>query len=164
MDFLKDFGVQPVLLAAQVVNFLILLFILKRFLYGPLLKVLATRRQKIEESLKNAQEIEKRLLEITKKEEAVLSKAFLEGEKLIAEASMQSTQIVEEAKGEAEEIILLADEEAKGIINIERAKLASEFRGNLVNMVGLVVQKITGKVINKKDQVDILEKEIKNLS
>jgi len=43
MDILNQFGIKPVLLAAQVVNFLALLFILKKFLYQPILKVLKTR-------------------------------------------------------------------------------------------------------------------------
>ena len=64
MDILSQFGVKPILLAAQVVNFLILLFILKKFLYGPILKVLSERRKKIEDSLKNVEEIEKRYNEM----------------------------------------------------------------------------------------------------
>ena len=73
MDILNQFGVQPILLAAQVVNFLILLFILKKFLYGPILKVLDSRKKTIEQSLKNAEEIERRLLETTEEKEKVMA-------------------------------------------------------------------------------------------
>ena len=73
MDILNQFGISPVLLTAQVVNFLVLLFILKKLLYGPLLKVLAERRKKIEDSLKNAEEIELRLQETNEKIDKMLS-------------------------------------------------------------------------------------------
>src|SRR3989338_593740 len=58
MDFLSDFGVQPILLAAQAVNFLVLLFILNKFLYKPVLKTLDQRKQKVSQSLKAAHDIQ----------------------------------------------------------------------------------------------------------
>jgi F-type H+-transporting ATPase subunit b len=61
MDILHEFGVQPILLLAQIVNFAILFFLLRKFLYGPLLKILEQRRNTIKESLKNAEKIEKQL-------------------------------------------------------------------------------------------------------
>ncbi len=75
MDILNEFGIKPILLAAQVVNFLILLYILKRFLYKPILKVLNERKNKIADSLKNAEEIERKLVEISEEEQKRIAKA-----------------------------------------------------------------------------------------
>ncbi|MBI2593944.1 F0F1 ATP synthase subunit B, partial [Candidatus Daviesbacteria bacterium] len=73
---LSDFGVQPVLLLAQIVNFLVLLWILNKLLYKPVLKVLEERKAKIEKGLKNAEEIEKRLAQTAEEEEkAILAAA-----------------------------------------------------------------------------------------
>ena len=49
MEIIKQFGINPILLAAQVVNFIVLLFIFKKLLYKPILKVLDERKKKIEE-------------------------------------------------------------------------------------------------------------------
>jgi len=52
MEILKEFGIQPTLLLAQIVNFLIILFVLKKFFYKPIIKVLDARKKRIEVSLK----------------------------------------------------------------------------------------------------------------
>ncbi len=164
MDFLKDFGVQPILLAAQVVNFVILLFILKKFLYSPLLKVLGERKQKIADSLKNAEEIEKRLQEISEKEAVALEKAAREGEKLIQEATLQAGQVMEEANKKREEMLVAATEDAKQAMVAEKDKIISEVRVSTAEIVSIALEKVTGKVLNKKDQKEIIERNIKNLS
>ena len=55
MEILENFGVNPVLLAAQIVNFIIVLFILKKFLYKPILDLLKKRQFTIKEGLKQAE-------------------------------------------------------------------------------------------------------------
>lgn len=156
MDFLKDFGVQPVLLAAQVVNFLILLFILKKFLYKPILKVLDARKQKIEDSLKNAEEIEKRLNEITEKEAQALLRSAREGEKLIREAGDEYTRIIEDAKKEYERIINKAVEDSKKLIEQQQLHLMSQVKDNLSGIVLLGLEKVLGKKVTK-DQKKLVE-------
>src|SRR4030067_222054 len=72
MEVLEDFGVEPILLLAQVVNFVILLYILKRFLYKPILKVLEERKKRIETSVKQSEDIQKRFDEMSKKQTEIL--------------------------------------------------------------------------------------------
>ena len=72
MEFLKEFGIQPTLLIAQIVNFLIILFILKKFFYKPIIKLLDDRKKKIEESLKNAELIEERLKQTEEKSAQII--------------------------------------------------------------------------------------------
>jgi len=61
MEVFKNFGIQPTLLFGQIVNFVIILFLLRKFFYGKIVDMLELRRNKIEESLKNAQLIEENL-------------------------------------------------------------------------------------------------------
>ena len=164
MDILNQFGINPLLLAAQVVNFAILLFILKRFLYKPILKVLEDRKRKIEESLKNADEIERKLVEIEERQTEVLLKAATESEKIIKAAKEDAVLIIDEGHKTSEKIINNAYEESKKILQNERFKLEQEVKDNLSNIVTLALEKITGKVITPADQKRIIEKEVKNLS
>ncbi len=164
MEILNQFGVNPILLLAQVVNFLILLFILKKFLYKPILKVLEARKQKIEDSLKNAEEIEKRLLQTNEEVEKILAKALEESQKIINESKEMGIQIMEESKETAAEIIQKAYEQTLEVTKAEKIKLQQEVRENLGDLIALVFEKVTGKQITKDDQKKILEREIKNLS
>lgn len=164
MDLIKQFGINPVLLAAQAVNFLVLLFILKRLLYKPLLKVLNERREKIEKSLKDASEIEQKLLQIEEDREKILKKAADEARRLIGEAEAETVEIIKEAHLKAASDIenMLAD--ARVQINSEREKMQSEIKSELGVIVVNSLQKVTGKILNKKDKDSINSTSIKNLS
>ncbi len=102
---LDKIGINPVYLAGQIVNFLILFFVLKRFVYKPVLKLLDVRAKKISQGLKAAEEniVNKEKFEEEKKTE--LRKVRKEVEKIIAEAKNESQKqgvlIIENAKQEA---------------------------------------------------------------
>lgn len=164
MDILNQFGVKPILLAAQVVNFLLLLFILKKFLYKPILKVLDERKKRIEQSLKNAEEIERKLVEADKEAEKILARALAEGKKILDQTNEAAAQIMEQTNKAAEEILRKATEEGKKIVELQEEMLMRQVREHVGHLVTLVVEKVTGKKITLKDQREIIEKEVKNLS
>src|SRR3989344_8353758 len=103
MEILKQFGINPVLLAAQVVNFLILLFILKKFLYKPILKVLDERKRKIEESLNNATEIERKLSQTNETIEKMIGKAALDAQKMLDETKKAIVDMKEQGQLQAQQ-------------------------------------------------------------
>lgn len=164
MEILNQFGVNPILLLAQVVNFLVLLFILKRFLYKPILKVLSERRQKIEQSLRNAEEIEKRLLETEQESEKVLAKTAAQTQKMMDDAKKELELLRDEmrqnAKREAEQIIKKGQETAQA----QALRMQQEVMSKMAEIVAVGIEKVTGKVLNKKEQKDILEREVRNIS
>lgn len=164
MEILNQFGVNPILLFAQVVNFLVLLFILKRFLYKPILKVLSERRQKIEQSLKNAEEIEKRLLETEQESEKVLAKTAAQAQKMMDDAKKELELLRDEmrqnAQRSAEQIIKKGQETAQA----QALRMQQEVMSKMAEIVAVGIEKVTGKVLNKNEQKDILEKEVRNLS
>lgn len=164
MNFLSDFGVNPILLVAQVVNFLILLFILKKFLYGPILKVLAVRRQKIEESLKNAEEIELRLQKTNEDVEKILANAMDEAQKIIKESKEVGMQFIEAGKKTQEDIINKAFEQALEVRKTEYVRLEKQLKEHAGDLIALAFEKVTGKKITRDDQKKIIEKEVRNLS
>lgn len=163
MDFLTDFGVKPILLVAQVVNFLILLFILKRFLYKPILKVLETRKEKIAQGLKDAEEIEKRLQQVTAEREEKLKVAGTDAEKILQEATKTAEKIVTAAHEKASADIEKMIEKSEDSMRLERAKMQQEMKTELVDLVVLTLEKVTGQVISEKDQKTLVKKSIKNI-
>ncbi len=164
MEILNQFGVQPILLAAQVVNFLILLFILKRFLYKPILNVLAERKKRIEDSLKNAGDIELKLEQTNEKIDQMLIKASEEGQKILDESQKSALQlkdeILQKAAQEAQTVIKKAEES----VRLEREKMMSEAKEEVMNLVVEVFRRLTGKVLSKEDQRKIIEKGVRNLT
>src|ERR1035437_2709692 len=90
MEILKNFGFDPILLVAQIVNFLIILFLLKKFLYKPVLDMLKKRKDDIEKGVKDAEE-----------GRLTLEKALEEEKKILRIAQEQSKKIIDDAGNQA---------------------------------------------------------------
>jgi len=163
MEILNQFGVNPILLFAQVVNFLVLLFILKRFLYKPILKILGERRQKIEQSLKNAEEIEKRLVEIGELKVKEVQKATEIGQQIIKDATDSANQLYEEAKVNAGVLSERLAEQTRLQLEQEKQNFEASIREHVSDLVFTIIQKVTGKVLTKQDRTKIAEESIKIL-
>lgn len=156
MEFLSDFGVQPILLLAQVVNFLVLLWILKKLLYKPILKILEERKQKIAQSLKNAEEIEKRLDELSEQEQKRIIKAVSEGEKIIKQAQEEGVQLIEGAKIKAEGLAEKIVEDAKEKLKLEREKIQQDLKEELSEIVEVSLKKVIEGSLSSKDQKNVI--------
>ena len=89
-QLLSQLGIDWHLLLSQAVNFLVLLIVLRFFLYKPLLKLLADRKKKIEEGVEKAKMADVRLLEAneTSKEK-------------IREAEKQAIGIIQKTENDA---------------------------------------------------------------
>ena len=160
MEILNQFGINPILLAAQAVNFFILLFILKRFLYKPILKVLEQRKLKIEESLKNAEEIDKKMQETQEQSEKIIAKTLAESQKILDETNEAAAQILEDAQKAAEQILIKAADDAKKIAELEKVRLMNEVKNNLSDIVQLGLEKIWGRKITT-EQRKVIEEVVK---
>src|SRR6202166_3917048 len=117
-DTLKEtadtFGWNWELFLSQVISFVIVAFLLRRFAYKPILAVLEERRRRIEEGLLNADKIKKELAEAEKRYAEILGKANADAQKMIDEARESSAHLAErkqqEAVAAAEQIIAKAGE------------------------------------------------------
>src|SRR3989449_11490938 len=119
-DMLRDtaetFGWNPWLFLSQVISFLIVALLLRRFAYKPILAVLEERRRKIEEGQLNAEKIRKELAEAEKRYQEILSKANADAQKMIDEARESAAHLSERKQQEAitaaEQIVAKAKEAA----------------------------------------------------
>ena len=71
----ETFGWTPQLFFSQVISFVIVAFLLRRFAYKPILAILEERRQRIAEGLLNADKIKQELAEAEKRYAEILTKA-----------------------------------------------------------------------------------------
>lgn len=162
-QILKDFGVQPILLIAQIVNFFILLLLLKKFLYGPILKVLEKRQETIAHGLKNAEEIERRLEKTAEDREKELEKAAREARRILDEATKTAVVVVAEAHIKAQGEMEVTFKKGQEAISLEREKMQQEIKEEVSEMVGKSVSKVLEGLLDKDLQKKIAETAIKNL-
>jgi F-type H+-transporting ATPase subunit b len=146
MDILKTFGIDIYLTIAQIVNFLIILFILKKYLYKPLFKMLKKRQDLAKEVVENA--------ESSRKE---LDKARAEEKKIIKKAQEAAAQIVSDTKEQADEIIKQSEVNARQ----QTERMIEEARNQIAQETANAQQQLNRYV--SKLSVDILRKSLQNV-
>ena len=123
---IPDFG----LLFWMVVSFSILLIILRKFAWKPLLKMLQDREDEIAKSLDSANEAKLQMEKLVSSNEAMMREARAEREAMLREAKDAKDKIVAEAqtaaKAEADKIILAARREIEAEKEAAKAELQSK--------------------------------------
>lgn len=152
MGILKDFGVEPIMLLAQMVNFAILLFILKRFLYKPILKVLEERKNKIATSMKQSEQIQKKFEELDVKQQEILDNARNESAQIIDAAKSEAKTLANQIQIEASNQTQLSLKRAQETLALEKQKMIGEAKKEIVSVVTSATQKVIGKMMTKKDK------------
>jgi len=163
MEILKDFGVQPILLAAQIINFIILLLVLKRFLYKPIIKVLEERKRRIETSINQSEEIQKRFDESAKKQEEILDKAREEAKNIIENAKEESNILSEQIKTENKQSIENAIKRTQDSLELEKQKMVADAHNQIVTMVASLTEKVVPKTLKGADKEKLIQEAIKEI-
>ncbi len=145
-------GINWKILITQVINFGILVAILRWLLYKPLLELLEKRRKKLEEDHKNSEEIARRLAETALREEQTLAAARTRGQKLIADAERAAKalkeSLVADARKEAAQVI----EAGTRALEEDRVKLAADLRKEIGTVMSVAIEKSLGDVLDAKAQ------------
>ena len=167
-DMLRDtaetFGWNPWLFFSQVISFVIVALVLRRFAYKPILTVLEERRRRIEEGQLNAEKIKRQLDEAEKRYSEILAKANAEAQKMIDEARESSAHLAERKQQEAitaaEQIIAKAREASA----IEHERTMDSLKQELGRLVVDTTAKVTGKVLTAEDQQRLQEEALSQLA
>lgn len=161
-ELISKLGIDWKLLIAQIINFLVLLFVLYKFAYGPVLAMLEKRQKKIEKGLKDAEDAHKKLAESEEKQKEILKHARTEAKDIVEKAHIQAEKsksgIAAEAKVQAEKIIA----GAKAEIEQEKQKTIAEIKSEIGGLVVAATEKIVGERIDEGKDRELIEKAIKS--
>ena len=153
----EEFGFQTQLFVSQVVSFCIVAFLLHRFAYKPILKVLEERRQKIAEGLANAEKIKQELANAQMKAQDVLTQASNQATKIIEEARQAAAKVTE---AETQKAVAAAQDivnKARQASEAELVRMKGELRREVGRLVAATTAKVTGKVLTPEDQQRLIE-------
>src|SRR5213594_1033147 len=163
-DTAETFGWNPWLFLSQVISFVIVALLLRRFAYKPILAVLEERRRKIEEGQLNAEKIKKELAEAEKRYQEILAKADADAQKMIDEARESAAHLSERKQHEAitaaEQIIAKAREASA----IEHERTMESLKRELGRLVVETTAKVTEKVLTPEDQRRLQEEASRQLA
>ena len=151
-DLIHKLGIEWKLLLAQIVNFVILFLVLKKFLYKPLINLMNRRRDRIIEGLEKAKKGEEEFQKIQEMRERELAKIQKEAEALIQKAREIGDKKQQEILTEAEEKTRKIVEEARVRIEIEKEKMLKEVRQDIADLVINATEKVLEEKIDEEKE------------
>jgi F-type H+-transporting ATPase subunit b len=155
--FFEAFGVDIWKLGFQIVNFLLLLYLLNRFLFKRVLRLLDDRQSKISQGLEDA-ETAARDRELARAErEAALAEARREAEAMVQRAAKTaeatSADILAQAKASAEQIT----ERAREDLSAEKERALAEIRSEVADLALEAAGKLMGSEMDAPKQRKLVE-------
>ncbi|MFZ3074235.1 MAG: F0F1 ATP synthase subunit B [Minisyncoccales bacterium] len=155
---MEGLGIDPKILIGDIVTFIVLAVILKKYAYKPFLAVLEARRKKIEEGVVKSEEAEKSLAKIRDLSEEV---------KAAGEKKAKEMILATEAKAQekAKAILAAAEEEKKNVIanakivmEKERARAEENRQKEAMDLAFAVSEKFLAEKITKEQDKKIIER------
>ena len=160
---LNLFGLEGKLFIAQVINFAILLVILKIFLYKPIAQMLEERKAKIKQGLDDAENAKKALAEADSQKTMILKEAKVDADKILENTKVSSEvfkqKSTEEAKKQAAEIVDTAKKQAQD----EFAKASKQVGAMSIDLSKKIVAKILSEIFTEEDKNAVLSKAVEKI-
>lgn len=160
METLKNFGVDPIQIVAQIVNFLIILFILKKFFFKKILDALENRKQSVAESIKQIEEAKRILIEAEARDKELLAKTQLETNKILEDTKKQRENILVEAELTAKKQAQKILDETREQIAVETRKAQKDLSLQVSNLAVEFLKKSASQLFNKEDQEKLIKSAI----
>lgn len=157
---LPDYG----LLFWMMLTFLVVLFLLKKFAWKPILGSLKEREDSISDALKAADKAREEMARLQADNEKILATARQERDELLKEAHEVKQQMIEEAKEkaviEAEKMI----NNAKQAIENEKLSAIADIKKSIASMSIQIAEKILKKQLDDpQQQQEIMDKYLKDI-
>ena len=156
-------SVTPGLMIWTIVCFLITLFVLKRYAFGPIQKMIDERRERIRRSLEEAEEARAEARQILEEHRKLIGQARGEAEQILAEARRVADAQRERVKEETEADRQRRLEETRRQIEAETHRALGQIRAEVAELTLVAASKVTGKVLDDSDHRRLIDEAISEL-
>jgi F-type H+-transporting ATPase subunit b len=148
---------DPGLFFWTIAVFLVLLFLLKKFAWGPLLAALDERQAGIRKSLDDADTAKRELAEVQARANALIGKARMEADAILSEARADGAKIREELRDLAQQQAQAITRNAQQQIQLERDRTISELRREAVDLSVMIASKLIRRNLTKEDNAALID-------
>lgn len=163
MEILKTFGFQPVLFAAQIVNFLILMFIFNKFLYKPILKTLSDRAKKIKQGMLDADRAAEERANAETERDKIIKTAGRESEKILSETKKAAEELRDEiltkARTDADKIIHDSKNQAK----LEQENMEKTAKSAALDVSAAILERVLSNIFSPDEKNKIMKHSVETL-
>ena len=154
---------DPGLFVWTILTFLLLLTVLAKFAWKPLLKMLKDREDLIRSSLEDAEKAQTELANLNAEREEIINKARSEAQSILSEGKVAASKLKDEtlkaAKDQAKSILTDAEKQ----IRIEKHKAIEEIKSEVVDLSLSVAEKLIKKNISREDNQTLIDESLENV-
>ena len=155
---------DPGLYIWSIVIFLVLLFLLMKFAWKPLLAMLEKREDNIRKSLLDAEKARDELANVKEDTEKLLDKARTESQAIVAagkkNAERMKDEIIDKAQSKSEALLV----DAKKQIDIEKDRAIADVKAEVVNLSMEVAEKLIKKNLSKEDNLKLINESLNSIN
>ena len=155
--------VTPGLMIWTIVCFLVALFVLKRFAFGPIQTLIDERRERIRRSLDEADEAREEARKLLEEHRKLIGQARNEAEEILSEARQVGKAMQQRVKDETEADRQRRLEETKRQIEAETRRALEAIRAEVAELSLFAAEKVTRKSLDDKDQRRLIDEAIGEL-
>jgi len=146
---ITDLGINVPVLIAQTLNFVVLLILLRAFVYKPVLNMLDERKRKIAEGLSAAEQGREREIEAARLAQEQIESSRREGQAIVQQAQQVAQRVQEEGRQSAQAQAELLLERARGEIQLERDNAIAELRREFADLTIAAAEKVIGESLDR---------------
>jgi len=154
---------DPGLFIWTIVTFLVLLTLLAKFAWRPLLKALESRQEMIRKSLDDAQQAKQELERLHRESAQIIREARVEAESIVSKSRSDAERLREEmkqkAKAEADAIVRNAERQ----IQLETGRALQQIRHEAVDLSVMIASKLLQRNLSKEDNERLIEEALKQV-
>lgn len=147
----------------QLITFVIVLLVLKRWVLPPLMATMEKRRETLEKSLEQAKATQEALAQAETRADEIIAKARAAADEALAEGRKTAEGIIANSETAAAERAALIVKDAEARLDQERQQLRTELRAELAELVADATEKIIRQKLDKQADRILIERSLKEL-
>jgi F-type H+-transporting ATPase subunit b len=155
--------VTPGLMIWTLVCFAITFFVLRKYAFGPIQKLIDERRERIRRSIEEADKARAEARKLLEEHRALIGSARRDAEEILTEArriaEAQRARVREETEADRERRL----EETRRQIDAETRRALDQIRAEVADLTLLATEKVVGKALDQADQRRLIEEAIGDL-
>lgn len=154
---------DPGLFVWTILTFLLLVFVLAKFAWKPLLKMLQDREDMVRSSLEDAEKAKSELERLNEESEAIMAKARSEAQSILADGKAAAEKVKDDIIAKSKEQANKIRDDAGNQIQVEKDKAISEIKKEVVNLTLSVAEKLIQKNLSDADNKSLIEESLKKV-
>lgn len=161
MGGFASLGINLPLLVAFIINFIVLFFLLRLFLFKPVLKMLDERAKRAKEGMELAEATKKEYEQAKVEVQRQIDRGRQEAQAIIAQTMQTGERLKEESRQEATKQAQLIVDRTRAELEVERDKIVENLRKEFVDISISAAEKVIKETLDKEKHRKLIEETLK---